>query len=74
MAIDIQRVKLLCFDVDGTISDTDDVMVNKLFRWISIITSAAPSFDTYNLARRFVIGIETPANLVFSIPDRLGIG
>jgi N-acetyl-D-muramate 6-phosphate phosphatase len=73
MAIDIQRVKLLCFDVDGTISDTDDVMVNKLYRWISFITSVYPSLDTYNIARRVILGLETPANLVFSIPDRLGI-
>jgi HAD superfamily hydrolase (TIGR01549 family) len=73
MAIDTRRVKLVCFDVDGTISDTDDIMVNKLYRWISFITSLYPSLDTYNLARRVIMGIETPANLVFSIPDRLGI-
>jgi phosphoglycolate phosphatase-like HAD superfamily hydrolase len=73
MGIDVNRVKLLCFDVDGTISDTDDVMVNKLFRLISFITRIFPSLDTYNLARRMIMGIETPANLVFSIPDRLGI-
>lgn len=73
MTIDTQRVKLLCFDVDGTISDTDDIMVNKLYRWISFVTSLYPSLDTYNLARRVIMGIETPANLVFSIPDRLGI-
>lgn len=73
MTLDIARVKLLCFDVDGTISDTDDVMVNKLYRWISFITSLYPSLDTYNLARWLIMGIETPANLIFSIPDRLGI-
>jgi len=73
MTLDIQRIKLLCFDVDGTISDTDDVMVNKLNRYISVLTRFDPSFDTYNLARRLVMGIETPANLVFSIPDRLGM-
>ena len=73
MAIDVERVKLLCFDVDGTISDTDDVLVNNLYRWISFITGVFPSLDTYNIARRVILGIETPANLVFSIPDRLGI-
>ncbi len=73
MAIDIERVKLLCFDVDGTLSDTDDVMVNKLYRWISFITSVYPSIDTYNIARRVILGMETPANLIFSIPDRLGL-
>jgi phosphoglycolate phosphatase-like HAD superfamily hydrolase len=73
MPIDVDRVKLLCFDVDGTISDTDDVLVNKLYRWISFITGIFPTLDTYNIARRVILGIETPANLVFSIPDRLGI-
>lgn len=73
MSLDIHKIKLLCFDVDGTISDTDDIMVNRLYRWISFITSVIPSLDTYNLARRLIMGIETPANLVFSIPDRLGI-
>jgi hypothetical protein len=30
MTLDISRIKALCFDVDGTLSDTDDVYVHKV--------------------------------------------
>ena len=30
MPLDFNRIKGLCFDVDGTLSDTDDVWVSRL--------------------------------------------
>ena len=30
MSLDIPRVKALCFDVDGTLSDTDDYYAQKI--------------------------------------------
>jgi phosphoglycolate phosphatase-like HAD superfamily hydrolase len=34
MTLDIPRIKALCFDVDGTLSDTDDVYVHKVARFL----------------------------------------
>lgn len=32
MSLDIPRIRALCFDIDGTLSDTDDQFVHKLAR------------------------------------------
>jgi phosphoglycolate phosphatase-like HAD superfamily hydrolase len=73
MPLDIPRVRALCFDVDGTLSDTDDQFVRKLvngLRWVSFLF---PNRDPWPLARRVVMATEAPGNFLFSIPDRLGI-
>jgi N-acetyl-D-muramate 6-phosphate phosphatase len=69
MPLDISRVRALCFDVDGTLSDTDDLYAQKVMRFL-------PRFlvrDPQRFARRFVMWIETPGNAVMGIPDRLGL-
>ena len=37
MSLDIPRVKALCFDVDGTLSDTDDYYAQKIVRFFPTI-------------------------------------
>ena len=32
MPLHVSRIRAICFDVDGTLSDTDDVMVAQLFQ------------------------------------------
>lgn len=69
MPLDVSRIRALCFDVDGTLSDTDDLYAQKVIRFL-------PRFlfrDPERAARRFVMWIETPGNAVMSIPDRLGL-
>lgn len=69
MPLDISRIRALCFDVDGTLSDTDDLYAQKVMRFL-------PRFlvrDPQRFARRFVMWIETPGNAVMGIPDRLGL-
>ena len=34
MPLDISRIKALCFDVDGTLSDTDDYYANKVVAFL----------------------------------------
>lgn len=63
MPIDPQRVRALCFDVDGTLSDTDDLYVRRLKRWIG----------SERLARRLVMWLEAPGNGLLILADRLGI-
>jgi phosphoglycolate phosphatase-like HAD superfamily hydrolase len=73
MALNISRVRALCFDVDGTLSDTDDQFVLKLARWLKPIRFLLPRKDEYACARRVVMMTETPGNWLFGLPDRLGI-
>lgn len=85
MSIQAARVKALCFDVDGTLADTDDQFVETLaswlrpVEWLPVNVHKALAKHYYSpetkiskiLARRFVMGIETPANALFGLPDRL---
>jgi phosphoglycolate phosphatase-like HAD superfamily hydrolase len=74
MPLDIPRIRALCFDVDGTLSDTDDLYVRKLADFLRPIHFLLPGGDTRMLARKMVMVTETPATLFFGIPDRLGLG
>jgi HAD superfamily hydrolase (TIGR01509 family) len=69
MALDISRIKALCFDVDGTLSDTDDLYVHKVARFF-------PRFlfqDPDHAARRFVMWVEAPGNALLGLTDTIGL-
>ena len=69
MSIDLSRVRALCFDVDGTLSDTDDLYAQRVARFL-------PPFlfrDRDHTARRFVMWIESPGNALMGLPDRFGL-
>jgi phosphoglycolate phosphatase-like HAD superfamily hydrolase len=69
MSLDISRIKALCFDVDGTLSDTDDYYAQKITRFF-------PRFlfrDPARTARRLVMWIESPGNALLGFADRVGI-
>jgi len=73
MPIDCARIRALCFDLDGTLSDTDDQFVLKLARWFKIVRFAFPQHDPLPLARYLVMRTETPGNVLHGLPDRLGV-
>jgi N-acetyl-D-muramate 6-phosphate phosphatase len=69
MSLDLSRIKALCFDVDGTLSDTDDLYTQK-------VTLFFPKFlfkDPARVARRFIMWIEAPGNALLGLADTLGI-
>jgi len=69
MPLDIPRIKALCFDVDGTLSDTDDYYAQKIVRFF-------PEFlfrDPAHTARRLVMWVESPGNALLGFADRMGI-
>lgn len=72
MPIDLSRVKAICFDVDGTLSDTDDQFVQKLVRLFSPLRFLFPHRDVHNVARKIVMLSEGPGNWAYSQADRLG--
>lgn len=72
MALDLSRIRALCFDVDGTIADTDDHLVAQ----IAAVLDAVPLVSgrrAERLARQTVMGAETPVNAAYSLLDRLGL-
>lgn len=69
MPLDIPRIKALCFDVDGTLSDTDDFYAQKIVRFL-------PRFlfrDPMQTARRLIMWIESPGNALLGFADTIGI-
>ena len=69
MPLDIPRIKALCFDVDGTLSDTDDLYAQK-------IVDLLPRFlfpNPMQTARRIVMWVESPGNALLGFADRIGI-
>jgi len=73
MTLDYSRIQALCFDIDGTLSDTDDEFVRKLARRLSLVKFLFPHKDPRPFARRLVMATETPGNLFFGLTDRLGL-
>jgi N-acetyl-D-muramate 6-phosphate phosphatase len=69
MVLDIPRIKALCFDVDGTLSDTDDLYGQR-------ISGILPRFlfpDPEHTANRLVMWIESPGNALLGFADTIGI-
>jgi len=68
MPLNLPFIKALCFDVDGTLSDTDDLYVQKVVHFF-------PKFlfrDPQHAARRFVMWAEAPGNALLGLTDTIG--
>ena len=70
--IDLSRIRALCFDVDGTLADTDDVLVERLASVLDKLPLLSGR-EASRLARRLVMNAETPVNALYGFADRLGI-
>lgn len=71
--IDLSKVQGLLFDVDGTLSDTDDHLVNRLAPFLKPFAWLCKDQDPQHFARWMVMAAETPANFMYSIADWLGL-
>ncbi|MFN6997555.1 MAG: HAD family hydrolase [Aquincola tertiaricarbonis] len=72
MALDLSRVRALCFDIDGTLSDTDDHLVARL----AALLDALPLVSgrrAERLARQVVMAAETPVHAAYAQLDALGL-
>jgi HAD superfamily hydrolase (TIGR01549 family) len=72
MTIDLTRIQAICFDVDGTLSDTDDLYVEKLVRIIKPFQFLLPARDASRLARRIIMEVEAPGNYLIGLMDSIG--
>ncbi len=73
ISIQVSRIRAVCFDVDGTLSDTDDLFVEILARSLSPFHFLFPKKDVRQVARRIIMTTEAPANLLISLPDIIGL-
>ncbi len=67
MTLDVSRVRGLLFDIDGTLSDTDNAYVARVAQFLP----AAFGSQRQRLARRLVMASERPGNLLFALLDEL---
>jgi phosphoglycolate phosphatase-like HAD superfamily hydrolase len=70
MPLDIARIRALCFDVDGTLSDTDDYYALRFSKLLAHIPFVV---DTQRTARRLVMWMESPGNALLGMADSLGL-
>jgi HAD superfamily hydrolase (TIGR01509 family) len=70
--LDLTRVRALCFDVDGTIADTDDHLVAKLATMLDAIPGVSGR-RAERVARQTVMGLETPVHGAYALLDKLGL-
>ena len=72
MPLQTSRIRAICFDVDGTLSDTDDVMQHRLAGLLNPFHFLFPKHDPLVVARRLVMALEAPSNFFIGIPDLFG--
>ena len=73
MSLDLGRIRAICFDVDGTLSDTDDRWINRLSRLFLPLRPFWSESDIQQLARRIIMEIESPGNSLYHLLDRAGL-
>lgn len=71
--IDTSRIKAILFDVDGTLSNTDDRMVDRVVKVLNPISWLFRDRNPERFSRRLVMAVETPGNFIYHLADRFGI-
>jgi len=71
--VDLSKVQGLLFDVDGTLSNTDDHMVQQIAGFLQPLAWMFKDGDPRNFSRRLVMFSETPGNFLYTLLDRLGL-
>ena len=73
MPLDLSRIQAICFDVDGTLSDTDDQFVHRLVKILAPLRFALKGNEIRRIARKMVMFTEGPGNWVYSFADQVGL-
>lgn len=71
--IDPSKIEGLLFDVDGTLSDTDDHVIEQISGFLKPISGLFKDRDPQKFSRSLVMFSESPVNFLYSIADRLGL-
>ena len=73
MALDVAKIKAVIFDIDGTLSDSDDQMVNQVERLVKPFTFFISGKARTAFARWLVMAVESPGNFIYSMADRFDL-
>jgi len=73
MSLDTTRVRAFCFDIDGTLSDTDELWVNVFERSLQPFRFLFRQNEVKPFARWLVMSMEAPGNFVYQLLDRFGL-
>jgi len=68
-----QAVRGIFFDLDGTLIETDDVLVGRLARRLAFLSRLLPAQEQIRLARRWLMASELFINGFVTLLDRLGL-
>jgi HAD superfamily hydrolase (TIGR01509 family) len=68
-----QEIDAVLFDLDGTLIDTDDELVENLANRLQRIESLLPTGDAHRSARRTIMASEKPANALLTMLDKVGL-
>lgn len=70
--IDLSKVRGFLFDVDGTLSDTDDHVAARIARFLNPVAWLWKHNNPHQFARWLIMAAETPATFLYSTAGRLG--
>ena len=73
MPLFVSRIRAICFDVDGTLSDTDDQMVAQFVKFLLPVNFLLRKQPLPFVAQRMVMTLESPAHILMGVPDFLGL-
>ncbi len=71
--LDPDRIHALCFDVDGTLSDTDDLWVHKGFEILRRVFRGLPEEKVRTFSRSLIMAAESPANKIYHWLDHVDL-
>ena len=69
MGIQAERVRAILFDIDGTLSDSDDLMVQKVEWFLKSFYFFSTIEKRHSMARWLVMAIESPGNFLYNLAD-----
>ena len=67
--LDISRIRAICFDLDGTLVDTDDAYVRKVSHFLRPVRRILPQMNPDAISRKAVLAGEGPTNTLLGILD-----
>lgn len=69
--LDISRIRAICFDLDGTLVDTDDAYVHKVSHYLRPVRRILPQMNPDAVSRKAVLAGEGPTNKLLGVLDAL---
>jgi N-acetyl-D-muramate 6-phosphate phosphatase len=73
MALDAAKIQAVLFDIDGTLSDTDDQMMKQAARMLSPFRLFFNEQKLQAAARWLVMAAESPGNTIYNMADRFDL-